>query len=515
MKKLKCFLTLILLFFITGCSNYNMTMKIDKDKSMIYTVTILSNGYNSTLANNISIYKEKYEQYGYSVKEYNQDNKYGMVISKVFDNIDDIAQGKRSDEFNLLYLYEIGYNADIESKMFNVDKGIATNRYAANFYIDLSNLEINLNNATVTYNVELPNGTLSNNANYVSNDNKTLTWNITSLGKTEIDYVFELKSYDTIYYGIAIFIALFLFFSIISNLFSKGDESRENKKRIYNAQKNNNNDINKKIENLTNNAIKNSTNNNASNNNMKTNNNSTNSVNPVKNAAPAPSSIDVIPPTVIPANKNVETKDDMTSFKTPINQKNGGLFVNFGVNKNQPKKIEPVKVNDNEEFNMMINNINSNSNDNTNDISEINSNNDEQIPNPFGNTNLNNVTNINGNSNETNTSDLYSAPVISNDFKINNIELNNNNNFDSATDNEIIKIEPIYSYDANANVNINVSNENSDIANKDIANENTSSDVEVNKEDITFQSLNNIDANAPVIRVNSKSVVVDTRKKEE
>jgi len=516
MKKIKCFFTLILLFFITGCSNYDMSMKIEKDKSMVYTLTILSNYYNDTLNNNISIYKKKFEQYGYSVEEYNVNNKYGMIISKQFDNIDDISYGERSDEFNLLYLYTDGYNADIENKMFNVDEGIATNRYAANFYVDLSNLGIDLNNAAVTYSVELPNASLSNNASFVSNDQKTLTWNITSLGKTEIDYVFELNSYDNIYYIVSVFIAIYLFFSIISNLFRKVDGDGE-KRTFNNVDYSKRDDVNKKVENLTNNAIKNSTNN--------VNNVSSSSVKPIPKTNSVASSVTVIPPTKV---NNMEMIDDITSFKTPENKNT--VFGIFNGNKNQSIESNTNRVNNNEEFNRMINNINSgnnvsniDSNDEINNVvNTINSDN-EQVPNPFGNSNIN-ANGINANKSENDIANLMDIPVIYNDnnntiINDNNVNINNN-----KVDDEINKIEPIYNIDNNTNVNTYISNENNNTSNIEATgvvtnNVNTNNDVNNNidnyNEDVTFQSLNKVINDVPVIRVNSQSVVLNNEKNDE
>lgn len=255
MKKIKIFLTLMLIFLVTGCSNYNMTMKIGKDKSMEYSLIILSDYYNSNLVDSISIYKEKYEKYGYLVEEYNVESKYGMIISKKFDNIDDISYAKPNDEFNLLYLYNDD-NIEVENQMFSVDKGFITNKYTANFYVDLSNLEIDLDNVTVSYNVELPNESLTNNANFISEDKKTLTWNITSIEKIEIDYEFELNSYDKIYYIIAILILIYLFFSILNKLFMKNEDSGDIVRfKNDNLQNNNSENLNNGINNhnITNN----------------------------------------------------------------------------------------------------------------------------------------------------------------------------------------------------------------------------------------------------------------------
>ena len=49
-------------------------------------------------------------------------------------------------------------------------------------------------------------------------EGNVLTWNI-GANKTDIDFVFKLKSYDTIYYIVAIVIAIFLVFSIFGYLY--------------------------------------------------------------------------------------------------------------------------------------------------------------------------------------------------------------------------------------------------------------------------------------------------------
>lgn len=253
MKKIKLFLVMLFMFFLTGCSSYEMNMEISKDKSMNLSITILSDYEDVIISDNISLLKDKLEQYGFNVSEYDNEDNYGLVINKYYDNIDDISYGLRKDEFDLLYFYNNDYDLDVENKMFNVDKGIDVNRYAANMYIDLSDLDINIENSNIVFKVVVPNGTISNNANLVSEDGNTLTWNISSLGKTDIDFVFEVQSYDVIYYGIGVIVIIFLVFAIFSTLFSKGDDDKNNSKsvteldkRIYNYNKGNfgNNSVN-------------------------------------------------------------------------------------------------------------------------------------------------------------------------------------------------------------------------------------------------------------------------------
>lgn len=240
MKKIKYLIVGLFLILLTGCSSYDMSMSINKNKSMDLSINIVSTS-SEEISKYIDSLKEKYESNDFNVEEFTKDNNYGIRISKHYDNIDNNSFAERTDKFDLLYLYNNDYDKSIETKIFNVDKGFASNRYAANFFVDLTNKDTDLSNTKVTFTVNLPKGSVSNNASSVSEDGNTLTWNITNKGRTDIEFVFELGSYDTIYFIVAIFIAIFLVFSIISTILSKsGDVSSS--------------DVDRDIEILSNNA---------------------------------------------------------------------------------------------------------------------------------------------------------------------------------------------------------------------------------------------------------------------
>lgn len=240
MKKIKYLIVGLFLILLTGCSSYDMSITINKNKSMDLSIYIVSTS-SEEISKYIDSLKEKYESNDFNVEEFTKDNNYGIKISKHYDNIDNNSFAERTDKFDLLYLYNNDYDKSIETKIFNVDKGFASNRYAANFFVDLTNIDIDLSNTMVTFTVNLPKGSVSNNASSVSEDGNTLTWNITNKGRTDIEFVFEVGSYDTIYFIVAIFIAIFLVFSIISTILSKsGDVSSS--------------DVDRDIEILSNNA---------------------------------------------------------------------------------------------------------------------------------------------------------------------------------------------------------------------------------------------------------------------
>ena len=440
MKNMKKILLILFVFLLSGCSSYNMSMDINKDKSMDFSVTIMS---VDDVTGNINTLKEKYEKYGYTISEYNSNNENGIRIYKHFDSIDDIANGKRADEFDLLYFYNNNYDEEIESKMFNVDSGIDTNRYAANFYVDLSNTNIDVNATTVTFSVTLPNGTFSNNANVVSEDGNSLIWNITSQGKTDIDFVFELKTYDTIYFLVAVLIAVFLVFSIISNLFAKSSVGSSTVQVRSNP---NHYDADKKVENLTRNAINKS----ANKNQQRVQNNTqrpipSNAPRPVQNVSKPQPVKQPEPPVMVAPGSNLVPEVNTPKAKKKVT---GKLF-----GKKKKDKIDTNAANSNDAFSQMVNNISNSPSSNTN--------NDNDNINPF-----NGIDNPNMND------------AIDTLNRYNNKVDEGNSNMDI---NRSVDISDSFNYEDNVNVNNNVSEDNTQI-NGPVINLNNKS-VVVNKKD--------------------------------
>lgn len=321
MRKIKYLIIAVLLMLITGCSNYDMSMKINKNKSMEFTLTILSDD-NSEIEEEFLNYKNVLEQHNYFIERYNIDNKYGVIITKFFDNIDDVSKAKKDEEFNLLYMYNNDYES--ESKMFYVEKKFTSNRYIANFYIDLSNLDIDLSNAEIKYSVEFPDEPESSNTNLMSEDRKTLSWNIKSLGKTEIDYVFVLNNYDYIYYIAAFLIVIYLLVSIVNALLRKSGD-------------NNNDDFRE----ISDNYEPNNYSNNFSNNNL-------------DDDKKDPKSIGLTP---LSKEENNQNDSGVTNFYVPDNNKEDNL-INRNSNVLNDISYNNVKVNN--EFNTMVNNIDNN-----------------------------------------------------------------------------------------------------------------------------------------------------------
>ena len=340
MKKIKYLIVALFLILLTGCSSYDMSMSINKNKSMDLSINIVSTS-KEEISKYVDSLKEKYEVNDFKVEEFTRDNNYGIRITKHYDNIDNNSFAERTDKFDLLYLYNNDYDKSIETKIFNVDKGFVSNRYAANFFVDLTNKDIDLSNTKVTFAAYLPKGNVSNNASSVSEDGNTLTWNITNKGRTDIEFVFELGSYDTIYFIVAIFIAIFLVFSIISAILSKSGDASSS-------------DVDRDLEILSNNAKYNNINKNKPNNNgvysnyMNNKNNNSNNNNVKK-------------PELVKFNNNND--NDFNKIMGNVSVVNNGIpnnNVNMN-NNNQNNDIFNYPTNDN---NVMNNNFNNTINNN-------------------------------------------------------------------------------------------------------------------------------------------------------
>ena len=340
MKKIKYLIVALFLILLTGCSSYDMSMSINKNKSMDLSINIVSTS-KEEISKYVDSLKEKYEVNDFKVEEFTRDNNYGIRITKHYDNIDNNSFAERTDKFDLLYLYNNDYDKSIETKIFNVDKGFVSNRYAASFFVDLTNKDIDLSNTKVTFAAYLPKGNVSNNASSVSEDGNTLTWNITNKGRTDIEFVFELGSYDTIYFIVAIFIAIFLVFSIISAILSKSGDASSS-------------DVDRDLEILSNNAKYNNINKNKPNNNgvysnyMNNKNNNSNNNNVKK-------------PELVKFNNNND--NDFNKIMGNVSVVNNGISnnnVNMN-NNNQNNDIFNYPTNDN---NVMNNNFNNTINNN-------------------------------------------------------------------------------------------------------------------------------------------------------
>lgn len=447
----------MMVLFITGCNSFDMNMSIKNNREMDYSIKVLSKG-NYNFDDKVIELKNKLGD-SYEVSLYNEnDYNSGISISKHYSDIDYISLGERSEEYNLLYFYNNPYSSDIENKMFNLDKSVDTNRYAANFYVDLSEVFTSLDNVSVTFNLTVPNGTLSNNATKVSDDGKNLTWNLTTLGKNDIDFVFEITSYDSLYQLGAIIIAIFLVFMIFTKLLSKSGDVNGSKDDLVSEF-----DSNMKVNNLTRNAIRNRNN----------------------------------TPNAYVGNNNVNNNQGYVNNQN--NNYNNGYSNTQNYNNNQVYNMN------NNMNNGINNNINNNMDNNFNNVNDVNTNmndnnynnvNDNVDPKMFGlitNPSNDNGSNINNNTSinidNTNTSDI-------------------NTNINTNTNNQDTEWFNNFNTDNNSSVVDNNNNKVRDEVTTPVNNTNT------NSSNVSFNDIAT-SGNEEIIKFNNKDIVITKKKKEE
>lgn len=209
MKHIKYIMVVFLLLLCTGCVKLDEEMKINKNKSMIYTIDlasdnkdVINNYFSNDNLNNLKKF--------YSIKEYNKDNYKGIKLTWNVKNIDDISS--TSD-----VVFSINTIKDsIPTNVFKVSKGWFRNSYSANFIFNVDDLlddNISDEDNSLTYKVILDKKTLSNNADKVKNN--TLIWNLDTNGTNEINFSFSMYNYSHIIITI-LFVLFFLLVVILS-----------------------------------------------------------------------------------------------------------------------------------------------------------------------------------------------------------------------------------------------------------------------------------------------------------
>lgn len=264
MKKNKFILMLcVLTFMLTGCVKYNANMNINKDKSMdfsmIYALDISLFEDQELLSDED---KQKLESQGFTIADYSEGTMKGYTLTKKISNIDYVSTTSNAS-YDLSGLLDS--NAT-NSYIFKVTKGLLKNTYTANFTFDASESDINsdstdttdnlndlfsneeeeetilseekqeetnqeetnqeetnsngnidfsdmdlsslTSNLDLSFNVNLPYSAKSNNATNTSDNNKKLSWNLSSTEISTIEFTFELYNMTNVYIGIGLLVIL-------------------------------------------------------------------------------------------------------------------------------------------------------------------------------------------------------------------------------------------------------------------------------------------------------------------
>ena len=253
-------LLILLVISLTGCVKFNSTMEIKKDKSMDYTVLY---AFDKSLFGDQEILtsddKKELENKGFTVSNYVDGNMKGFKVSKNIKNIDDVSSTNDAT-YDLSGLLDSNKS---ESKVFKVKKGLLKNTYTASFKFDSSDSDLNNstsndttidndftiddNNTTtdsdfdfssmntnmdLSFNVKLPYKAISSNATTKKNDDKELSWNLSSTGEDKIEFSFALYNMTNIYICGGVIVLLIII--VIVSILNKGKKNKVSNKDATN-----------------------------------------------------------------------------------------------------------------------------------------------------------------------------------------------------------------------------------------------------------------------------------------
>lgn len=239
-------LLILLVISLTGCVKFNSTMEIKKDKSMDYKIIYAFDkslfGDQEILTNDD---KKELENKGFTVSNYVDGNMKGFKVSKNIKNIDDVSSTNDAT-YDLSGLLDSNKS---ESKVFKVKKGFLKNTYTASFKFDSSDSDLNNStsndttidndfttddndtttdsdfdfsnintNMDLSFNVKLPYKAISSNATTKKNDDKELSWNLSSTGEDKIEFSFALYNMTNIYIcgGVIVLLIIIVIVSILN-----------------------------------------------------------------------------------------------------------------------------------------------------------------------------------------------------------------------------------------------------------------------------------------------------------
>lgn len=273
MKKFKYILLLCTLpILLTGCVKFNTNMVIKKDKSMDFSIIY---ALDSSLLEDQEVLEDEdktsLENQGFTVSEYSEDNMKGFKIVKSIKNIDSVSS-TNDIEYNLSGVLD---DKSENNYIFKVKKGFFKNIYTAKFKFDASESDLNdttldssedydwtldsedsdtedydfssdidfssmMANMDLSFNITLPYSAKSNNASTTNNDNKSLSWNLSSTQTEAIEFEFELYNMTNIYItiGVVALIVIIIVISIINKKKNNGNTTVLNDQNVNNKTQN-------------------------------------------------------------------------------------------------------------------------------------------------------------------------------------------------------------------------------------------------------------------------------------
>ena len=238
-KTKRLFLLFIYTILLTGCMQYDLSMKINDDKSMDFVLietieqsllnedgTIKNEGLGDNLllptVIDLEELKKIFIQKGYTVESYTDPTKpthQGAKIFKHFDDIDKISKEGEKVEVDFTVITDEIFD---DSYFFTIQKGLVYNIYKGSFLI------MNEDNVlapsyssylNIKYTLKLPkNSFVESNATTVSDDKTVLSWDLDGSKVNKINFTFKIAKKSNLYmaYACVAIIALLLIIALVS-----------------------------------------------------------------------------------------------------------------------------------------------------------------------------------------------------------------------------------------------------------------------------------------------------------
>lgn len=179
-------LLIVTLITLTGCAQLKYEVEIKPNGtgeiSYVYGISKTTlDTFNVSVDDFVDEMKEQAEESNYQVETYEDEEIAGFRASK---HIEDF-----NEEFSLQEAFGEEYVKDTQENGIKVKKGLFATKYSQTAELDLSTIsEEERNYVTMSYQIKLPTKVTSTNADELSEDEKTLTWNLTAGEINKIEF---------------------------------------------------------------------------------------------------------------------------------------------------------------------------------------------------------------------------------------------------------------------------------------------------------------------------------------
>lgn len=209
-NKIKLLFLICLTTILCGCVKYEYNMTLGSDKRFNITIIdAIQKEYSSSLEDSFNEVKSNYEEKGYQVEEYVDEQYKGIKVSTTFSSIDDLT----SNEEMTVELTTIFDQDKNKIKLFTKNKKQNIATYIANFTYNFSlsqeekdlikeynmdEKEYSSSDLKFYYSIVLPKNTkvIENNATEFDEKNNKLSWTLKYGEVTNIKFSFTLDDKD-------------------------------------------------------------------------------------------------------------------------------------------------------------------------------------------------------------------------------------------------------------------------------------------------------------------------------